>query len=155
MRWYAPVLLLAASLSGSACFWGTPAGPKAPGVIAVSVKADQRLNPDDASQSLPTVVRVLQLRSPRRLEQAEYTRVYRDPKELLTDDLLAVDELVVGPGETRDRRLERQSGAGCVAVMALFRRPTGFSWRVIKELPPGGADLSFSVLLEGYRIELR
>ena len=144
-------VLGASALASSGCFFR---GPSAPEPIELTLQASARLNPDDASQSLPTVLRILQLKSGRKMEQAEFTRVYRDAKEVLGEDLLAVDELVIGPGETVKRKLDRQEGAGAVAVVALFRRPTGFSWRVLRELPKGGAA-KLSVTVEGYRVELR
>jgi type VI secretion system protein VasD len=123
--------------------------------LEVQVVASLRLNLDEQGESLPTVVRLYQLKSTSRLDRSEYDQVYRDPKEALGEELLQADELVLSPGQVARRRVERDRAARALAVVAIVRRPVGLSWRAIAELPPPGqrAELTFSV--EGYRVERR
>jgi len=137
-----------------ACRSGPPPAGEGP-PVDLEVVAASRLNPDDRGQSLPTVVRVYQLRAAGRLDRAEFDRLCREPKEALQDDLLRVDELTLTPGATVNRRLDREQGARYLAVVALFRRPTGTSWRAIAELGPPGKGQKLSFAAEGYRVERR
>jgi type VI secretion system VasD/TssJ family lipoprotein len=137
-------------------------GPKAvpsqePAVLPLEVQviASSRLNLDEQGESLPTVIRLYQLKSTSKLDRTEYDQVYRDPKEALGEDLLQADELVLSPGQTVRRRVERERTAKALAVVAVVRRPAGLSWRAVADLPPPAqrAELTFSV--EGYRVERR
>jgi len=147
----APLAL--AAMAGCALFSG--GGEATPSPIQVSIVASARLNPDDQGQALPTVVRLYQLRSPARLEAAEFEALYRSEKETLGEDLLQVDEVVVEPGATAARKLPRHKDARALAAVGLFRRPSGASWRSAVELPPPGKAASFAFTVEDYRIVRR
>ncbi len=149
-----PKTLVAALLAAAAvpgCFlWSS--GESTPGPIKVSIRASKRLNPDEQGQSLPTVVKVFQLKSPGKAEGADFDGLYRREKETLGEDLVQVDEMVIGPDQEETRTLARDKAVKAVAVVAVFRRPAGTSWRSIVELPgSSGAELSF--VLEDYHIE--
>lgn len=138
------------ALAGCAWFGG---GDSAPGPIDVEIEASDRLNPDEAGQSLPTLVRLLQLKASGKLEAADYGAVYRGDKEALAEDLLQADELVLSPGERVQKRLGRDKGAKVLGVVGVFRRPSGGTWRRIVELPPGSKPARVRVRLEDYRVE--
>lgn len=143
--------LLAAFLGGCALF----GSGGAPVPLEVTVAAADRLNPDEQGQSLPTVVRVLQLKGTARLEGAEFDALYRRAKEVLAEDLLRVDELTVSPGQTVKLRLERDPAARAAVALCLFRRPAGLSWRAVAELPAPGKKAALTFAVDGYRIERR
>lgn len=140
--------------AGCGLFRTTPSD--APGEpLQVELAAGDRLNPDERGESLPTVVHLYQLKSAAKLEAADYERFYRAANETLGADLLQAQEFTLLPGGKLRRRVERERAAKVLAVVALFRRPTGDSWRTFVELPPpsSGAELRF--VAEGYRIERR
>jgi type VI secretion system protein VasD len=127
-------------------------GPLPP--VEITVEASARLNPDEDGQSLPTSIRLYQLRSPGRLEAAEFDQLYRREKEILADDLLHVDEVTVSPGEKVRKQLVREPGARALAAVAVVRRPSGTAWRAVVELPPGSsAPIVFAV--EDFRVTRR
>ncbi len=141
-------LLAALTLNGCGLF----GGEKAPVPVDVTVTAAARLNPDDAGQSLPTVIRIYQLKSASKAENAQYEDIYRRDKEVLGDDLLQVDEVVLSPGDIARRTVSGEKGARAVMVVGVFRKPSGNGWRIITELPKGkSAPLQFRA--EDYRIE--
>ncbi len=148
------VLVCIAVLSGSSgCFlWSS--GEKAPAPVQVTLRAGERLNPDEQGNPLPTQVHVYQLKAPARMEAAEFDDLYRRPKETLGEDLLQADDLVLGPGQQQTRTVARDKGARYLAVVAVFRRPAGPTWRSIVQLPPDG-DARFTFVLEDYDIERR
>jgi type VI secretion system protein VasD len=148
-----PVLLLATT--GCSLFGGSGATPR-PAPLEITILASDVLNPDDQGQSLPTVIRVYQLRGTARLENAEADQVYRAPKEALGEDFLSVEEWTLSPGGTVKRSLDREGAARAIAAVALFRRPTASSWRAFAEIPPlDRASSTWTFAAEGYRIERR
>ena len=150
-RGWAAVALVA--LTACALFGRGGGSPPPPFDIAIT--AGQRLNPDERGDSLPTLVRVLQLKSVSKLAGADFDQIYRVPKETLGEDLVRMDELFLSPGETAQRRIERDKAARALAVVPVVRRPTGKSWRTIVELPPPDGHIRFTFLIEGYRVERR
>jgi type VI secretion system protein VasD len=129
-------------------------GDSYPATVEVTVRASDRLNPDESGQSLPTVIRLYLLKSHAKLEAADFDDLYRRAKELLGEDLVAVEELVLSPGDTATRRLAPEKAARALAVVGIFRRPVGGNWRSVVELPKErSARLSFQV--DGYRVEAR
>lgn len=149
------VLVLAAAAAAMACGIFGGRGERPPSPVDVEIVAAQRLNPDEHGESLPTVVRLYQLRSAAKLEAADFARLYRDAKETLGDDLLQADELTVSPGETVRRRVERAPSAKVLAAVAVLRRPSGVTWRALAELPKPGDDARAKFVVEEYRIERR
>jgi type VI secretion system protein VasD len=134
------------------CFlWSS--GESAPGPIQISILGSSRLNPDEQGQSLPTVVKIYQLKAAARVEGADFEGLYRHEKETLGEDLIRVDDLVIGPGQQETKTLERDKAARALVAVAIFRRPAGTSWRSIVELPPSGKTSELSFTLEDYRIE--
>ncbi len=143
---------LAAALVVSA---GCAHEPRAPGAIDVTVHAADRVNPDETGHSLPTLVRVYQLKGQGAIEAADYAAVYGGDRETLGPDLLQVDEIVVPPGGTVERRVTRADGAAVLAAVAILRRPSGSDWRSVVELPRGGDPARFAFQVEDYRIARR
>jgi type VI secretion system protein VasD len=139
---------------------GRTAGCRSPRAMEVTLTVSERLNPDDQGRSLPTVVRVYQLRGLSRLENAEFEDVWQRDRETLGDELVQVEELTVFPNDRVVRPLEVAEGVGAVVAVALVRKPQGTSWRAVVELPtepcPEGHAthrLVARLALDGYRIE--
>jgi type VI secretion system protein VasD len=117
--------------------------------------AGARLNLDEQGESLPTLVRIYQLKGTGRLEGAEFDQLYRQPKETFGEDLLQADEVVLSPGQSAHRRMERDKLAKAIAVVPLVRRPAGLSWRTAVELPSPDQRAELRFLIEEYRVERR
>jgi type VI secretion system protein VasD len=145
-----------------------PAPCDAPEPLILTLRAADRLNPDDAGQSLATAVRVYQLKKADKLGEATLDDLIEKGKELLGADVLGEEELTLQPGEKQQRTLERPAEMGFIGVVAMFRRPTGNGWRLMHRLPafdtkhchpPADgkprAPLSVQVLLEESRVDAR
>jgi type VI secretion system protein VasD len=120
-------LLVPLVLGGSGCFLFS-SGESTPEPIAVAIEASQRLNPDEQGQSLPTLVRIYQLRSAARFDAAEFDELYRREKEALGEDLVQVEEVQVAPGGSVSRTLPRDKATKALGLAAVVRRPAGSSW---------------------------
>lgn len=91
--------------------------------------------------SVPTLVRVYQVRSRAALEKASYESLVADSGHLPGADVLAEQGVVVRPGEGAQLNMPLAGDARFVAVVGLFRDPDlqAGSWRVIldrNELDP-------------------
>jgi type VI secretion system protein VasD len=116
-----------------------PKGPSpctTPEPIRLLLTASPRLNLDENGESLPTVVRMYQLRDSSKLVESSADRLLTNDRGVLAEDLVDVRELTLYPGERVAPLLMRGEGAAVVAVVAMFRRPDGPSWRAISKLPP-------------------
>lgn len=145
-------LAVAVLLSSSGCFLFGKDGK--PPTVEVTVTAGDRLNPDESGSSLPTNVRIYFLKSAGKAEVAEFADLYQRDKEVLGEELVAMEQLVLSPGETATRKLAPEKGAGAVLVMGVFRKPVGMTWRALAVLPQG-KDARLSFQAADYRIERR
>src|SRR5436309_15779273 len=102
----------------------------------MTLQAAPNVNPDPGGKSLSVVVRVYQLKDKGRLESADYNAIWKLDKDTLSDDFLAVQERVVQPGTQEMLEIQTNPMAKYVGVVALFRNPSGDSWRRL--VPIGG-----------------
>lgn len=87
---------------------------------------------DMSALSVPTLVRVYQLRDSKALEKATYDSLLSDGDNVLRADLLDQRAVVVKPGEGAQLNVPIDKDAKFVAVVALFRTPDTRmnTWRV-------------------------
>lgn len=78
---------------------------------------------DMTGLTVPTVVRVYQLRDNKTMERAAYDSVLSDADNLLRADLLDQQALVIKPGEGAQLDVPLDKDAQFVTVVALFRTP--------------------------------
>lgn len=129
---------------GAAC--SSPQRPNAgatcdlPQNIQMVLRGAERLNPNDDGRSLPVVVRIYQLKAITRFEEAEFEAVWHRDREVLADDIIKMEEFYLYPAQRLPRSFRREAAATHVVAMAIFRHPTGQSWRQIYELPPAPGD---------------
>jgi hypothetical protein len=86
------------------------------------------------------VVRIYQLKSIARMEEAEFDAIWRRDREVLADDILKIDEMYLYPNQRMARTFRREDAATHVVAVAIFRHPAGQAWRTIYELPPPPGD---------------
>jgi type VI secretion system protein VasD len=127
-------------------------GEDKPVPMKFQLDAAARLNPDEHGRALPTVVRIYQLKSAAKMEMAGFDDLFKREKEVLGEDMVKLDEIEVAPGERIGRILQREKEVRYVAVVALFRRPAGSSWRAILELPKPNRNTDLKFWLEDYRV---
>jgi type VI secretion system protein VasD len=126
------------------------------------LRGTERLNPGEKGEPLATVVRVYQLKTSNKISDAGFEELLDNDKTVLADDLVDMQEVTLHPGERVEQPVNRGEGAQYLAVVALFRQPSGTSWRVLYHLPtpdpqhchkPSASQVQ--VLLEENRVELR
>jgi type VI secretion system VasD/TssJ family lipoprotein len=85
--------------------------------VKVNVAADQALNQDNRQRSLPVVVRVYQLGSKTKFEQADFKQLWKQDETLLGNDVLSRDEYLVQPGQKNTFKLAKAKGAHYAVIM--------------------------------------
>ncbi len=151
--------LLIAGLAAAPLLWGS-CGPLRmpcdPGQNAsLVVQTSSRVNLAEDGRSLPTIVRIYQLKSIAKFENAEFEQLWKKDKETLGEDMLQVDDLTIYPVQTIRRLFKRDPKATHIVAMAIFRQPAGISWRVVYELGPSEAEKRCALLHVDPKIKLK
>ena len=104
--------------------------------VQLVLEASDRLNQDDEGNSLPTLVRLYQLRGELALETIDFKTIWEseDVSEL-GEGFLSVEEITVYPGKNDLRTLPIEADATHVVAAGLFREPLGSSWYSTYEVP--------------------
>ncbi len=123
-RWFSWFMIIASLFLMMGC-------PKEPVRLNMVLAAGPNINPDPSGASLSVVVRVYQLKDKGRLEAADYNAIWKSDKETLSDDFLDRQERIVQPGTQEMLEIKASPMAAYIGVVALFRNPTGDSWRRI------------------------
>ncbi len=105
-------------------------------IIDLTIIASNRINPSDFGETRPVQLKIYQLASDVRLNNAKFYDVWKDEKGTLKEDIIKTTELTVYPDSRTDIKFERDANASYVGAVALFRTPKGRSWYTIFELPP-------------------
>jgi type VI secretion system protein VasD len=130
------VLASAVGVLGACAHQPPPPSPcTTPEPLRLTLTASPRLNPGENGESLATTVRIYQLKDTGKLVESSIDRILDGDRAVLGEDFVSVLELTLYPGEKAAPALVRGEGATSVAVVAMFRRPVGPSWRAIRKLP--------------------
>jgi type VI secretion system protein VasD len=130
----------------------TACGGKKQVRLNVAISAASNLNPDPSGNPLSVVVRIYQLKDSGRFERADYDALWKNEKETLADDLIQQIERVIHPGSQEIVDVQANPAAGFIGVLALFRNPSGDSWR--KVVPVRSKVKGVSVTLHDYVVEI-
>jgi type VI secretion system protein VasD len=111
-----------------------PAGPPT-AIGTVSAAAD--LNPSVSNRPSPLAIRVYELRSDTAFGKADFIALYQGEQAAIGADLVAKDELMLQPGESRNYGRTLNAQTKYVAVFAAYRNVERATWRAIAPVPPG------------------
>jgi len=140
----AALLTLSTALAmTSGCSHDPPPPPQAPPPpcptpepVHVSLQASTRLNPGEHGEALATVVRLYQLKGTAKIANASFDDLLDHDRDALGEDFLAVQEMTINPGDRVDPPIPRNPDTTTLGAVALFRLPSGTTWRAIVKLPP-------------------
>lgn len=127
--------------------------PKEPARVNIVLNAANNVNPDARGQALSVVVRIYQLKDKGRFESADYNALWKSDKETLSDDLLERQERMVQPGTQEMLEIQANSMANYLGAVALFRNPSGDTWRKIIPIRKN-APQKISLMLRDQSIEI-
>ena len=136
------IALAVASLLLSAC----GSKPLVPNVLTIDVQAAVNLNPSSSGRPSPVVVRVYELKAAAPFESADFLSLFEKDQATLGGDVIARDEFVLRPGETKAIKRELDADSKFIAVMAIFRDLERSKWRAVAPLA-SGKDNTMSIRL--------
>jgi type VI secretion system protein VasD len=131
-------LLRASGLAGlaislQAC--GSTAGEEQPSRkeaarLEISITADNDMNVDTKGAGAPLLLRVYELKSATLFQDADFFALQDHDKTLLGAELLAFDQFMMRPGETREIRRQANSGTTAIGIFAGYRDLPNAVWRL-------------------------
>ena len=124
-----PLCLLACLLTACA------SKPPKPEPARARLVASELVNPDESGRSSPIVVRLYQLRADGAFAAAEFFDLYSKEKEVLGESLVAREEYVLAPGETRELEIPLNAQTSYLGVLAAYRDIRGAQWRALTRAP--------------------
>lgn len=131
------LLVLASMLSACGMFSGGGAPPqKEAARLDIAIRADRDLNIDTKGRGAPMLLRVFELKSEVAFEEAEFFALQNTAKAALGADLLAVDQFIIRPGETREIKRTANPETTAIGIFAGYRDLSHSVWRVVHKLPP-------------------
>jgi type VI secretion system VasD/TssJ family lipoprotein len=87
------------------------------------------------------------------LESADYNSIWRSDTQTLSEDLLERQERIIQPGTQEMLEIRANPAAAYLGIVALFRSPTGDTWRRI--VPVGQSETQkITLALRGQNIEI-
>lgn len=105
-------------------------------VVGLSLIASDTINPSEAGEPRPVVVRIYQLRDEIRFQNAEFDQIWKADSDVLGDDIVTKAEVYAYPNSRTEVSFVRNPAAEYVVGAALFRGYQGKSWFLSFELPP-------------------
>jgi len=130
------------------------ASPPKPTKIAATLVADAGLNPDLRKRASPLVLRIYELRSTASFDAADFLSLYERDQATLGAELVARDELVLKPGETRSWDKTPGPDTRFIGMFGAFRNLEQARWKAAVALVPQQANV-LSATLEPLALTLR
>lgn len=130
---------------GCACLWlaacgSTRSSPTTEAAVELRLQliASADVNPDDRARASPIMVRVYELRSGTAFRSADFFSLQDDERKAAGDDVLAVDEFILRPGETKTIERRANPATTQIGVLAGYRNLSKSVWRDVYRLrsPP-------------------
>jgi len=103
--------------------------------VRAVVQPTAKMNPDEAGEALPTVVRFYQLSSDEAVPMLDFRETWEKGKDVFGDSFLAEDERQFYPDKPEVIEIEPDPKATHILAVALFRQPAGISWYRLWEVP--------------------
>lgn len=158
MNGYAPLMRAGAVALATACALAacaSKAGPPKPEptVVSVALAAGAAVNVDTRGRATPVVVRTYVLKNTSAFEAADFFSLYERDQQVLGDAVLAREEVVLKPGETRNLAAREIEGGAAVAVLAAFRDVDRAGWRASAPIVANRGN-EFTVSVQDNRVTI-
>ena len=111
-------------------------GSPSPGIVELTITTADDINPDGGGRASPVVLRVYQLAAGTQFQAADFFQLFEKEAPTLGPDLVAREETMVTPGDTRKLTIMLKPNAQAIGVAASFRDIDHASWRAAMDVPP-------------------
>lgn len=127
---------------------------KEPTKLVLSMEAASGVNPDISLRPSPIKVRIYELKDPASFAEADYFSLDTTDKVTLAADMLAKDEFILRPGESRTIERKSKAQTTAIGVLAGYRDLPNSTWRVVFKLKEAPEASWMRALLPANRTEL-
>ncbi|MCA9654844.1 MAG: type VI secretion system lipoprotein TssJ [Myxococcales bacterium] len=104
--------------------------------LQLAIQSTKNINPTDDGESLPTVVRVFQLRGELAIDSLDFDKVWAaEEVDELGESFIRMEELTMFPDKNEVRAIPVEAEATHVVAAALVRKPAATSWFTSYEIP--------------------
>jgi len=127
-----PLAALGIALLVAAC----AAKPPPPASVAGTVQASAQINPSASKRPSPLLIRIYELKSAAIFNAADFMSLYQRDQAELGGDLLAKEEFVLNPGETKTFAKTLAPDTRFLGVVAAYRDLEHAKWRTVVAVLP-------------------
>jgi type VI secretion system protein VasD len=128
-----PLAALGVALVLSACGSKPPAKPAS---VTGTVQASTQINPSASKRPSPLLIRIYELKSAANFNAADFMSLYQRDQGELGADLLAKEEFVLNPGETKTFAKTLAPDTRFLGVVAAYRDLEHAKWRTTVAVQP-------------------
>ena len=114
---------------------GCASGPPPDVNIRGSITTVDDVNPDATGRPSPLMIRIYQLASTEKFDNAEFFDLTDNAEATLGADLLGVEQLMLSPGEAQPYDAEYDANTSFIGVIAGYRDIHQATWRATVEMP--------------------
>jgi type VI secretion system protein VasD len=129
---------------GSAATWVVAAllvacagGPPKPAQVSGTIQASAQVNPSASKRPSPLLMRVYELKSVAAFNSADFMSLYQGDQAALTTEMIAKEEYVLAPGESKAFAKTLSPDTRFLGVVAAFRDLEHSKWRSVVAIQPG------------------
>lgn len=126
------LLLVAFLLPG--CSWMNPYSNLTK--VNIRLNGSDYLNPDLRGRPSPVVVRIFELKNAVNFTNADFFSLYSDAKNVLGEDLVAVEEMELTPKQKIHLRYRVANTSQYVGIIAAYRDLSSANWRYVVKTAP-------------------
>jgi type VI secretion system protein VasD len=127
---------------------------KEPTKLILTIEAASGVNPDTSLRPSPIKVRIYELKDPGAFSEADYFSLDTADKVTLAADMLAKDEFILRPGESRTIERKSKAQTTAIGVLAGYRDLPNSTWRVVHKLKEAPEASWMRALLPANRADL-
>jgi len=131
-------LVVAPLLSGLLALSGCASPPPPPPTLELAIAAGADQNPTPSGAATPVKVFLFQLSATGKFEKADVFALTERARATLGEEMLAVEDVVVRPGENRVVKRELKNGTQFIGTVVFFRDIDRATWRGIAPMPATG-----------------
>lgn len=129
------VLRRAAAAALALALAACASAPK-PAQVAGTIEASAKVNPSTSRRPSPVLVRVYELKTAAAFNSADFMSLYQRDKAELGGDMLAKEEFVLAPGESRTFAKTLSPDTRFLGVLAAYRDVEHARWRTVVPVQP-------------------
>lgn len=148
------VIAMLGALLGACSSTGQPA-PLEPSKLDLTVVASDDVNPDDKGRAAPIMVRIYELKTDVAFQEADFFSLQKQDKLILGADMLARNEFILRPGETRTIQRKTHPNTTAIAFLAGYRQLGTATWRTVYKLKPAPEAAWYRAVLPAYKAILK